>query len=165
MEMPSKKRIFNIVGILLSLVMLLAGILVCSQATQLSSAREFMIGLYLCGFGLFALVLEIKQIDAVTKWCPALETYLGKGFFWIFWGFLLIDGHVGWQILAVLYLAAGVCYICAQFALPGGPIHAMGDDSIREAKDQLDRLDRENAPPPVDPYLSGLESKGPDQTL
>mmetsp|Transcript_5649 Transcript_5649/g.14549 ORF Transcript_5649/g.14549 Transcript_5649/m.14549 type:complete len:204 (-) Transcript_5649:50-661(-) len=53
-----------------------------------------MIGLYLIGFGLFEVVLELKHVPSVIKYCPALETFFGKGFFWVFWGFLLFGRQV-----------------------------------------------------------------------
>jgi len=141
--------------------MVLSGIIVCASATQVSQAREFMIGLYLVLFGLFALVLEFKRFESIVQWLPAMDTYFGKGFFFIFWGFLLFkssgENYVGWVILAILFLASGICYMVAQFILPDGPIHLMGDDRLadRKAQDTLRTYENESTPH-EDPYLANI---------
>mmetsp|Transcript_5648 Transcript_5648/g.14546 ORF Transcript_5648/g.14546 Transcript_5648/m.14546 type:complete len:128 (-) Transcript_5648:234-617(-) len=127
-----------------------------------------MIGLYLIGFGLFEVVLELKHVPSVIKYCPALETFFGKGFFWVFWGFLLFGRQIGLRILAVVYLAAGICFMAAHFVVREPPVHLMGDDQLADAKaaQSLERYETDDhgAPAgPPDPYLSGFED--PEQHL
>lgn len=146
-------------------------------------------------------VLELKHIPQIVKWCPALETWVsrpttvvarshrffGKGFFFIFWGFLLFGNHVsvtahavpvlwssrvserltqvGFAILAIIYLSSGVCYMIAQFTVPGGPVHVTGDDQYADTKaaQTIQRYEGDDSgatsSTPPDPYLSGLQQE------
>ncbi|KAJ8601565.1 hypothetical protein CTAYLR_005212 [Chrysophaeum taylorii] len=140
----------------------MTGCLFCAGGSETNTPRTFMIGLYLVGFGLFAFILELKYFPNIVKWCPALETYFGKGFFFIFWGFLFFGGDVGTSILAIFFLASGVCYMTAQFLVWAPPIHLMGDDQVQDAQaaERLDRYDRDDgsAAMPVDPYVSSFKT-------
>ncbi|KAJ8601566.1 hypothetical protein CTAYLR_005213 [Chrysophaeum taylorii] len=142
--------------------MILTGCLFCAGGAETNTPRTFMIGLYLVGFGLFAFILELKHVPGVIKWCPALETYFGKGIFFIFWGFLLFGGDVGTSILAVIFLGSGVAYMVAQFSIGAPPVHFMGDDKFQDtqAAEHLERYDRDNASAsmPIDPYLSSVKN-------
>jgi len=162
---PSRRRCLNLWGTFLALLMIMSGCLVCAGATQISQARDFMLGIYFVGFGLFATVIEFKQFDNVTKWFPALDVYFGKGVCWVFWGFLLFAGSIEWQILAFLFLASGVVFMLAEFGVDGGPLHLLGerpagsgggggggDKAAYESEGNRDGA----MPPAPDPYLAGV---------
>ena len=59
----------------------------------------------------------------MNKYVLIFDSYLGKGFFWIFWGFLLFNKNdAAFSTLAVVYLASGVVFIVAG-CTGVGPIH------------------------------------------
>mmetsp|Transcript_21928 Transcript_21928/g.70598 ORF Transcript_21928/g.70598 Transcript_21928/m.70598 type:complete len:167 (+) Transcript_21928:168-668(+) len=133
-ERPSTQKVLNVWGALLSILMALSGCLLCSTALRVSEAREFMIGIYMAGFGVFSFVIECRRFEGVVRWMPFLDTYFGKGAFFVFWGFLLFDDDVGWQILAVIYLASGLILMGAHLAYPTGVVHFSGDDKFADTK-------------------------------
>jgi hypothetical protein len=52
----------------------------------LDQAKEFMIGLYMVGFGAFAAATEFVYMPNVVKYMMLFDSYFGKGCFYIFWG-------------------------------------------------------------------------------
>lgn len=161
-EKPNVRRAFNVFGTMLALLMILSGCLLCADSQSLAAARDFMIGLYLCGFGLFAFLIELKPLTSVTKWCPALESYFGKGFFYAFWGFLLFGRQVGLSIVGFIFLFFGACFMIAQFTVEGPPMHIMGDDKYADSKAaaSIERYAGDDSGAPAsqqnDPYLSSF---------
>ena len=49
-------RIFNLAGALMGTLLIVIGIALCADAANagIEAAREFILGLYMCGFGAFA---------------------------------------------------------------------------------------------------------------
>ena len=142
----SWRRLLNVWGAVLSVVMVLSGCLMCSESLRLSEARTFVIGVYFGGFGLFSLVLEWRRFESVLKWLPFLDTFVGKGVFFVFWGFLLFDGGLPWQIVAGVYVASGLFYLAAHFNAEG-PLHFQGDDKFQDtrAKDAISRYENDSS--------------------
>jgi len=108
MACPSEK-IFNVLGLFLGLLMAVAGVAMCATAKSIDDAQTFMIGIYLVGFGIFAVATEITYLPSITKYLLFFDGYFGKGFFYIFWGFLMWNGKVEWIILALVFLCSGIC--------------------------------------------------------
>lgn len=134
MESIRGTRVLNVIAAILAALMAVVGVLLCVAGTQTADgAREFVLGCYFVAFGLLALTLEVVKIGEVIRQFPLLDTYAGKGAFWIFWGFLLFnpDGHIGWQILAVVYLACGAVFLITQAFVTTPPLSFMGKDDIR----------------------------------
>lgn len=123
-------RVLNVIAAMLGALMSLVGILLCIAG---NGAREFVLGCYFVVFGFLALTLEVVKIPQILLQFPLLDTYAGKGAFWIFWGFLVFDlrGPIGWQILGVLYLACGVVFLVTHAFVDTPPLSFMGKDDIR----------------------------------
>ena len=122
--------------------------------------------MYLSGAGVFflppgraPLARRAARRPSVNKYVLIFDGYLGKGCFWIFWGFLLFSGggsgdQIGWTILALVYIIFGVIFICA-FCSRVGPIHHLSGDRP-DAKDTTPGRapGRGNTTLPPDPYLA-----------
>ena len=82
------------------------GIALCADAADagIEAAREFILGLYMCGFGAFAVATECVYMPNVVKYMLILDSYLGKGCFFIFWGFLMWGKKPEWSAPGVLLL-------------------------------------------------------------
>ncbi len=58
----------------------------------------------MCGFGAFAVATECVYMPNVVKYMLILDSYLGKGCFFIFWGFLMWGKKPEWSAPGVLLL-------------------------------------------------------------
>ena len=122
-------RIFNLAGALMGTLLIVIGIALCADAANagIEAAREFILGLYMCGFGAFAVATECVYMPNVVKYMLILDSYLGKGCFFIFWGFLMWGKKPEWIIASLIVLGAGVCFICGSFAVSSPPVYLCGE--------------------------------------
>ena len=63
----------------------------------------------------------------VVKYMLILDSYLGKGCFFIFWGFLMWGKKPEWIIASLIFLGVGVCFICGSFAVSSPPVYLCGE--------------------------------------
>lgn len=89
------------------------------------------------------------------KYALLFDGYLGKGCFYIFWGFLLWSKKAEWMVLALVYLGGGVVFIIAQFTVEG-PIHHLSGDRPASSAGRNTAPPSVNHPAAPDPYLATM---------
>ena len=88
---------FNIGGICSGLLIIVAGI--CNMVWNTGSPQRIILGIYFLVAGAFGAVVEVMEVKLLIKWAPLMQTYIGRGLFYIFWGILVAAvGGVAWVI-------------------------------------------------------------------
>mmetsp|Transcript_3158 Transcript_3158/g.9983 ORF Transcript_3158/g.9983 Transcript_3158/m.9983 type:complete len:115 (-) Transcript_3158:192-536(-) len=82
-----------------------------------------MIGIYLLAFGIFGAATEFWYLPWLTKHLLVLDTWFGKGLFFIFWGFLMLDGSPGWMIFSLAFVCSGCGFVGCSFCVDGEMNH------------------------------------------
>ena len=147
-------RIFNLAGALMGGLLMVIGIAICAAASEkgIDAAREFILGLYMVGVGAFAVATECVYLPNVVKYMLILDSYLGKGCFFIFWGFLMWGKKPEWIIASLIFLGAGVCFICGSFAVSSPPVYLCGERPADAKPGAPPRAPENSRPaPPGDP--------------
>ncbi|KCV70305.1 hypothetical protein H696_02634 [Fonticula alba] len=111
---------FNLVNLVVGGLIAAAGVLHCISAlTQHISVgfTLFVIGMYLCFFGVVIILTEMWIPTLVSQYCGFLMSFLGKGFSYIFLGFLIIGPPEATFdfVVGLIVIIIGVVYIIFQF--------------------------------------------------
>ena len=59
----------------------------------------------------------------LTKHLLVLDTWFGKGLFFIFWGFLMLNGSPGWMIFSLAFVCSGCGFVGCSFCVEGEMNH------------------------------------------
>jgi len=100
----------------------------------------------------FRVATECVYLPNVVKYMLILDSYLGKGCFFIFWGFLMWGKKPEWIIASLIFLGAGVCFICGSFAVSSPPVYLCGERPADAKPGAPPRAPENSRPaPPGDP--------------
>ena len=130
------------------------GIGLCAEASKhgLDQAKEFMIGLYMVGFGAFAAATEFVYMPKVVRYMMLFDSYFGKGCFYIFWGFLMWGSRPVWIIAALVFIGVGICYIIGSCSVSAPPVYICGERPADAKPGVPPRAPESSRPaPPGDP--------------
>jgi len=113
----------NIVLALLSITVgglsTVAGLLILIYgATYIKSV---IIALYYIIFGLWIIALEIFWPVFLLSWVGFYSRWLGKGLFFIFLGFLIVDNTGYWLAAGIIIIVVGAIYVILHFVKVGSP--------------------------------------------
>mmetsp|Transcript_18159 Transcript_18159/g.55878 ORF Transcript_18159/g.55878 Transcript_18159/m.55878 type:complete len:213 (-) Transcript_18159:95-733(-) len=138
--------VFNVVGLLMGCLITITGLLQLIWASGWGDAQKALLGLYMIGFGLFAIILEVMEVKILIKWAPLMVTFWGRGLFYIFWGVLVAGaGGVAFAVLGIFCIVFGFLLI---FIPPMvikdyhlGPFYLKGDDRHDHKAFDVDKAD------------------------
>ena len=98
----------TILSALFGVVQVVVGVLLLSWSWSWSSV---IIGVYLLVLGLIVVAVELKGLSVVTQYFAFLQTFWGKGLFFIFFGTLILtfwgSGDIFIRGAALLEIMAG----------------------------------------------------------
>jgi len=104
--------LFIILSVIVGIVTVIAGVLYIITLTF----KSFVLGVYFCIFGLSTILLEIFFANALLSWFGFYARWVGKGFFFIFLGILILDTTIWyWLAIGVFNIVVGVLYIIINF--------------------------------------------------
>jgi len=104
--------IFVVLSVIVGIVTVIAGVLYIIAF----SFKSVVLGIYFCIFGAALVLLELFFSQSLLSWFGFYARWIGKGFFFIFLGVLVLDPNYWvYLVIGVFDIVLGVLYIIFNF--------------------------------------------------
>jgi len=122
--------ILVIIAILVGSLAVVAGILLLVWSHLFYSVQSVVIALYYVFFGVSIILLEIFWPPFLVNWAGFYTRWLGKGLFFIFLGFLILNEYDQFFLAAgIIIIIVGAVFVILHFANCGSPRPLKGDNT------------------------------------